>query len=108
MKSIDKTDLSANEIKTNKNKLNKKNLLEITNNNNIKRKNPSIKKDEDNLNENNNQLLFDSNINYKLNYDSSDETENFFNKNLLNRRWLLLMEPINALHIGVILGAKVN
>lgn len=25
-----------------------------------------------------------------------------------NRRWLILMEPVNALHIDVILGRKVN
>lgn len=61
--------------------------------------------------ENNNEkqsAYIDKFSNIKVKHHPNDESENFFDENPLNRRWLLLMEPINALHIAVILGAKVE
>lgn len=35
-------------------------------------------------------------------------TQTHLSSGAANRRWLILMEPVNALHIDVILGRKVN
>lgn len=127
MKSIEKTNLSTNEIDNNKDKTLEANSLAITQHN-TKRKQPLLtifgSEDDGDLSDNN-QLLINDHlennnndkkltcsskilINNKIKHHPSDETENYADENPLNRRWLLLMEPINALHIAVILGAKVN